>query len=317
MTPIHTHFQSKGLQCAGTLYLPPTSHEPRCPPVIVMAHGFACVRALTLPDYARRFVEAGYAVYLFDYRNFGDSEGLPRHWVDPARHLQDWGAAVRHVKTLPEVDARRIVLWGTSLSGGHVICTAARGDADIAAVIAQHPHVDGLAALASVRLSVLARAMVAGMRDVAGRLVGRPHYIPVIARAGELAALSSDEAARGLQRLMAVNDVAWENKVLARVVFKIGGYSPLRQASRVRVPALVIAGTRDGITPWKSAREAARRMPHAEFRRFDCDHFDPYLGEYFEANVRAHVDFLHRHVPVQPRLRRAALHACKPAPTHP
>ena len=48
-----------------------------------------------LMPHARRFVEAGYAVYLFDYRNFGDSEGQPRHWVDPFRHLKDWDAAIR------------------------------------------------------------------------------------------------------------------------------------------------------------------------------------------------------------------------------
>jgi len=38
------------------------------------------------------------AVVLFDYRCFGGSEGLPRHWVSPRRHLQDWEAVVRHVQ---------------------------------------------------------------------------------------------------------------------------------------------------------------------------------------------------------------------------
>ncbi|MEZ4639346.1 MAG: acetylxylan esterase [Caldilineaceae bacterium] len=41
-----------------------------------------------------------------------------------------------------EVDAKRIVLWGTSLSGGHVLATAA-ADPAIAAVIAQCPALDG------------------------------------------------------------------------------------------------------------------------------------------------------------------------------
>ncbi len=100
MQTIETTFESQGLRCAGTLTLPANAVNP---PVIVMAHGFACVRAMNLPDLAERFVAAGYATFLFDYRNFGDSEGLPRHWVDPKRHQQDWLAAVRHLQSLPQI----------------------------------------------------------------------------------------------------------------------------------------------------------------------------------------------------------------------
>ncbi len=35
---------------------------------------------------------------VFDYRTFGGSDGEPRHWVSPRRHLQDWRAAVRFVQ---------------------------------------------------------------------------------------------------------------------------------------------------------------------------------------------------------------------------
>ena len=106
MKTIESSFASQGERCAGTLLHARQRGER--PPVIVMAHGFAGVRAMLMP-HAQRFVEAGYAVFLFDYRNFGDSEGQPRHWVDPVRHLQDWDAAIRHVKTL-EGD-RRASAW--------------------------------------------------------------------------------------------------------------------------------------------------------------------------------------------------------------
>ena len=43
---------------------------------------------------------------------------------------------------LPGVDPDRIVLWGTSWSGGHVVYAAA-ADPRIAAVIAQYPDLDG------------------------------------------------------------------------------------------------------------------------------------------------------------------------------
>ncbi|MEJ8824823.1 hypothetical protein WKW80_22775 [Variovorax humicola] len=42
MKNIDSSFESKDLCCAGTLLLP---GQGECPPVIVMAHGFAGVRA--------------------------------------------------------------------------------------------------------------------------------------------------------------------------------------------------------------------------------------------------------------------------------
>jgi len=290
---IDSSFESGGLRCAGTLLLP--EHGER-PPVIVMAHGFAGVRAMLMP-HAQRFVEAGYAVYLFDYRNFGDSEGQPRHWVDPFRHLKDWDAAIRHVKTLQGVDAERMVLWGTSLSGGHVVCMAARGHR-IAAVIAGHPLMSGMGAVARMPFLKVLKLSFAGLRDLAGSLIGRPHYLPVVGRPGDLAVLNGPEAWDGMQELQAIVDVPWENKVLARVALKIPRYNPIRSARRVRVPTLVIAGSKDSIVSAEVARKAAGRMPLARFTLHTSDHFQPYYGEYLDENVRTQLAFLRSHVAI-------------------
>lgn len=293
MKSVSSSFVSRGLRCAGTL-LSPDRGEP--PPVIVMAHGFAGVRAMLLP-HATRFVEAGYAVFLFDYRNFGDSQGEPRHWVDPGRHLDDWDAAIRHVRTLEGIDAQRMVLWGTSLSGGHVVCMAARGYR-LAAVIAAHPLMSGWGAITSLRPMVVLRLTLAGLRDVVGSLIGRPHYVPVVGRPGEHAALTGAEAWSGMEKLKAIADVEWENKVLARVLLKIPRYNPIRLARKVRVPTLVIAGSHDTIVSADVARQAASRMPNAEFALHACDHFQPYYGEYLDRNVQEQLAFLHKHVAV-------------------
>ncbi len=47
--------------------------------------------------YAERFAAEGWAVFFFDYRNFGRSEGRPRNLIDPVRHVQDYHAAIVHV----------------------------------------------------------------------------------------------------------------------------------------------------------------------------------------------------------------------------
>jgi pimeloyl-ACP methyl ester carboxylesterase len=286
-------FRSEGLDCAGSLHLP---ERAGAAPVIIMAGGFGAIRAIILPAYLRRFVDAGYAVFDFDYRSFGDSAGSPRNRVDPKWQLQDWQAAVRHVQAMPEIDRSRIVLWGTSLSGGHVICTAAQFP-DVAAVIAQHPHVNGLASvLSSVKPWAALKLGVLAWRDVIGGLFGKPYYVPVLAGPGELAAMSHADAQEGLQQISRADGVVWENRVLARCLFKMPSYSPARLAHRLEMPVLMTAGSRDRVTPEASARKAAARMRNAQFHVFDCHHFQPYYGEFLEREASLQLAFLALHV---------------------
>jgi len=290
---VDSPFHSQGTRCAGTLLLPPRAKRP---PVIVMAHGFGAIRAAGLYAFAERFVKAGYAVFLFDYRGFGDSEGEPRHWVSPRRHLQDWKAALVHVRKLPQVDASRLVLWGSSFSGGHVLQTAAE-DGGVAAVIAQVPHVSGLASVSKVPLASLVKLSVAALRDVAGSLVGRPHYSRIVGKPGELAAMSSAESWDGYMALFP-EGARWENKVLSRIFLELPLYSPGRFASRVKAPTLVVAGRQDSVTPPKAAQRAAARLPQGEFELLDSNHFQPYVDAMFEKNIGLQLSFLQRKVPV-------------------
>ena len=89
------NFMRRGTRCAATLVLPKQRAKA---PIIIMAQGFGMIKDAGLPAFAQRFAEAGYAVFAFDYRGFGDSEGRPRHWVSPKRHLEDWQAALNFIK---------------------------------------------------------------------------------------------------------------------------------------------------------------------------------------------------------------------------
>ena len=63
---------------------------------------------MRLPDFAQRFAARGLAALVFDYRCFGSSDGEPRNLIDPRRHVEDWHAAIGHVRSLPQVDASRL-----------------------------------------------------------------------------------------------------------------------------------------------------------------------------------------------------------------
>jgi uncharacterized protein len=54
-----------------------------------MAHGTGSTKEMRLPQFADRFVDAGFAVLLCDYRLLGASEGTPPGRIFPAEKQED------------------------------------------------------------------------------------------------------------------------------------------------------------------------------------------------------------------------------------
>jgi len=112
-----------GDRLRGWLFVPENSSARH--PAISMAHGYAGVKEHGLERFARAFAEAGFVVLVHDHRNFGSSDGAIRHDIDPRRQIADWRRGISFLESLPEVDADRIGVWGTSYAGGHVLVLAA------------------------------------------------------------------------------------------------------------------------------------------------------------------------------------------------
>lgn len=290
-------FESGGDRCAGWLYLPTLPDEP--PPVVVMAHGLGGERAWRLPAYAERFGELGLAVLLFDYRGFGESDGEPRHVIDPSAQLADWATAVDHARSLDAVDGSRLALWGTSFSGGHVVRTAA-DDGDVDAVVAQVPFSDGRANTLHVMreggLSYARAAMGASARDAVRRLTRRdPYYVPVAADPDAFGVLNTPGALDGFQSIVDdEEDLA--NECAARLLFSIPWYRPVSSARDVDCPVFVAEATEDRIVPSGTVDALVDRLPDVERVRYDTNHFGVYTGDTFERVVAREGEFLARHL---------------------
>lgn len=291
-------FDSQGTACAAWLYHPTGAKKP---PIIVMAHGFAAIRALRLDAYAARFAEAGYAVLVFDYRGWGDSAGEPRRVLDiRAQHL-DWRAAVAYARSLEAIDTDQVVLWGSSFGAGHALHLAAE-DHDVAAVIAQVPHISGPASAFAQPPRLVARLIAAGLRDQVGALVGRePYRVAAAGYPGDLAMMTSPDAAPMAIRLAGdrYEELLPENDVAARIALRVPFYSPGRRAHRITAPTLVQIAERDSVTPVKVALAAANKIPNGEVRIYDCQHFEPYLDPYFDTVIADQVAFLAANVPTE------------------
>lgn len=286
-----------GSHCAATLYLP--EHRPGSrPPVIVMAHGLGAIRAMGLPAFAERFTAAGYACLVFDYRHFGDSEGMPRYLLSTRKQRADWAAAIAFARYLPQVDGDRIVAWGTSFGGGHAIYTAAQRPAGLVAAIAQCPFTDGLASTLAIPPVNSVKATLAGVRDVAGALFGRaPHMITTAGAVNGTALMTAPDAESGYLALVPPG-ADFRNEAAARVVFDILTDRPGRLTGRIEVPILFSVCETDSVAPAKPTLRYAARAPRGEVRTYADGHFDIYRGAAFDRVVADQVDFLRRRVPV-------------------
>jgi dienelactone hydrolase len=282
-------FGSGGDTCAAWLYLPDDASGPF--PCVVMAHGFGGVRAARLGAFAERFERAGYAALVFDYRHFGDSSGNPRQLLDIGLQIDDWRAAIAFARSLPEVDADRVVAWGTSFSGGHVTVIAAE-DKRLAAAISQNPFVDGLWALRAAGPRHVGRLTAAGLRDEWARMRGRAaHRLAIVGPPGSAAAMASPDAEPGYSAMFEPGE-PWENWVAGRIALRVGMYRPGRRARAIDCPWLVQVCDGDAVTPAAPALAAAPRAPHSDVRRYGGGHFDVYRGDGFERAVADQIDFL-------------------------
>lgn len=283
-------FPSGSDTCAGWFYKAGVKGVAPC---IVMAHGFGGVKEMRLDAYAERFCAEGYHVFVFDYRHFGESGGEPRQVLDIKKQHADWHAALKYVRASPAIDLNKIILWGTSFSGGHVM-QIAHEDKLVAAVISQVPHMNGLATARAGGLVHNFKLGLAAARDVLHMGLGRaPYYVGIIGEPGELSAMTGLGERERVNRLYPADRTVNET-VAARVFLSVGRYSPDKFASKLRMPLLVQVAMNDITTPPKPAITAAKKAPKGELITYELGHFDVYVDPEFETTVGDQLEFLKR-----------------------
>jgi uncharacterized protein len=288
-------FTSGSDRISAWLYRPEGSDIQGPVPLLVMAHGLGAVRTMRLDAYAERFSAAGYACLVFDYRNFGDSEGGPRQVLDIKMQLADWAAAVAYARTLSGVDPERIGLWGTSFAGGHVIATAARVPG-IAAVVSQCPFTDGIASIRAMNPLTSARVTALAVRDAVGARLGRPPVlVPAAGKPGEVALMTAPDAYPGYLRLVP-EDVDLRNEVAARIALTVVTYRPGRLAAKVTCPILFCVCEADSVAPAGPTLRHAAKAPRGEVKRYPEGHFEIYVDDAFERVITDQIAFLDRHL---------------------
>ena len=111
-------FEVDGTPVVGTLFRPDDAADQRLPAIVVDGP-WTQVKEQVGYAYAPRLADQGFAVLVFDHRNFGESGGEPRQFEDPATKVRDLEAAVEWLGTADGIDPARIygvgVCYGASL----------------------------------------------------------------------------------------------------------------------------------------------------------------------------------------------------------
>lgn len=292
-------FDSDGVRCAADMYW--RDDMDGDVPCVVMGHGGSATKRLGLPSYAQAFASRGMAVLAFDYRHFGASGAEPRQVIDVAEQQDDYRAAVRFARGLNGIDPDRVALWGTSLSGGHVLAVAAQ-DPRIAAVVSQVPMIDGWHRGRTLRERMswevtwrTAQFTAAAIRDVSRARKGAPPYfVPVVAERGRVAVFTEPEAKRTFEALGG-EGVGWRNALAPRFIFSLPRYRK-GTAEQLHMPVLMCLADHDLQSSSRYAAHIASLMPNVEIHRYPVGHFDVYLGSLRDEITATQVAFLERHL---------------------
>lgn len=296
---LQTTFPSGADYCAAWLTLP-EGDGPH--PVVLLVHGGGATHGMMLAQYEKWFSAAGFAVVAFDFRHLGESGGQPRQLFSLRRYFEDIEAALAFIAQRPELDAKRVALWGTSMGASHVVTMAARRP-DIAAAVIQCPILQGRAPMARSGLWHMLRFTWPIMSDTVRALFGlNRRYVPLVGRPGELAFVNLPGAFEGWHSVVP-QGAQFDNRIPAGgSTLEVLFYNAAASARHVRCPLLVCVSDNEELMDPAIAVKAAADAPRGVVKHYAADHFSVYHPPIVERLVADQIDFLTAYLMADPRL---------------
>ena len=309
-------YACSNIKCHGWLYTPKNNtnlmNKEKEFPIIIMAHGLGATKEMGLYLFAHEFAKNGYAVFVFDYRYFGESEGLPRHYIHGPSHVNDYLDTIQYVKRLEGIDSKRICLWGSSYSGGHVLVAASKNSKDIKAVISQMPFLGALKSESKFD-ELKKRGFINVLIGFYGYIAGNFRYL--LNNKDELylklfSSKKGKEFALNYWENVGATEQEWVNKhpkqrnddfrngFLIRGLLGLLTYKPIDSIDKIssNIKVLYIIAERDVICPNNRIEFAAKNTKNAELIRVDSGHFTIYSGKAFDVSIQSQLKFLNNNL---------------------
>lgn len=283
-----TAFEVVGLTVRGVFHKPDGLDGQI--PIVVMFNGFATEWQFGTQSFIEQFVANGLATLNFDYRSFGQSDGQPRQLLDIPEQLNDCRAAIQHALSQSWVDNDRLILWGSSLGGGHAISMASEFQPK--ALVAQVPHCCAREAFKTVSLTSVFTGMGSAIKDaVCSKFGAAPVYLPVVEEPSVYGVMNHPSWKQHYFKLSKDSDT-WQNGIVARGLLRGGDYRPITVAETIQSKTLLVAGKQDAGVPFSSVEDTAAKIANCELFAYEGDHFEVYHGDLQSGIVQKQLDFV-------------------------
>lgn len=113
-------FKSKETRLVGDLYCPDNFDINKQYPAVVVGGPLATVKEQAAGVFAENLAKQGYIALAFDYRTFGESDGQPLCYENPADKTEDIQNAVSYLNSLKCVDREKSVALGICASASYI-----------------------------------------------------------------------------------------------------------------------------------------------------------------------------------------------------
>jgi pimeloyl-ACP methyl ester carboxylesterase len=292
-------FQSQGATVRGRLYKP--SNRSETLPVVIMTHGFSATIGMVADHYADEIFRAGFAVLLYDHRNFGISDGEPRQEINKWLQMRGYQDAIDFVTGLKGIDSNRIALWGDSLSAGQALVLGAI-DSRIKVIIGQVPACNDKSAPPDED-GKLFNAMVEFFKK--GDIGGKPEItsgpLPVVStdQKGTPSLLKPLTAFRWFIEYGGRHNTGWKNLATYVNPNAIVLFHPALCAKHIKASVFLLIAKEDELTSPVVAKEVYDLIPGPkDYMEVEGGHFGLlyYPGELFNKASKAQCDFLRRYL---------------------
>lgn len=253
---------------------------------------------MQLDDVAVKFQESGISSLVYDHRNTGASDGLPRNEINPHLQCEDYHEAVTLLTTFPEVDTSKIAVWGFSLSGGHAVKAAAT-DRRIKAIITIGPALNPTQIVKRSIPRHLRSAVDASLlADRAARIKGEEIAYGLVTSVDPSiqSFLPTPDAAAWLFGFKTRAPV-WENKYTVQSMFHLLSHCPAGFIETLcPTPWLLIQGDDDNMCPPDTVLDTYHQAKEPkELMMYAGGHFTTFSDEkVFEKTMATQIEFLKR-----------------------
>lgn len=286
------YFYSEGSKLEGLLRLPDKAPGPLSG--IVQGPGWLGLHDSQLyARYHQSFTDANYAVLVFDYRGFGNSEG-ERGLIFPMRQAEDIRNAITYMQTRAEIDPNRIGLFGSAGTGGSLPIYVAAVDHRVKCIVSNYGFASGKEWLRSMRrehewialLERLAADRKKRVLDGKGEMVN-PHEELMVSTPERAAAAVKKDVDSRIPSLVPLRSA--EAIIEFRPEDYVGAIAPRA--------AMFIATEGDAVTPEDQMIRLYEKAGHPKklILQKETSHYKAY-SQYFDRVTPQIIDWFNRHL---------------------